>query len=268
MFRNILILFAASLFCFASCKKTTPLEFQPGDKGELEVEFDNVIGGVNLQLNTGSYTNASGETFKVSLLNYYISNIKLQNADGTTYTVPRDSSYFLIKEENPSQQITLRDIPAGNYTGISFVLGVDSLKSTAPVAERTGVLDPAGDGAGMYWSWNSGYIFLKMEGPSDVATSGDKKFRYHIGGFGGFSTPMFNNIKQISLTAPGTSVAEVRKGKAEAPHIHIMADASKVMNGPMNISIATNTTVMVSPFSVNIANNYVSMFSIDHIHND
>lgn len=136
-FRNILILFAASLFCFASCKKTTPLEFRPGDKGELEkVEFDNVIGGVNLQLNTGSYTNASGETFKVSLLNYYISNIKLQNADGTTYTVPRDSSYFLIKEENPSQLITLRDIPAGNYTGISFVLGVDSLKSTAPV-QRT-----------------------------------------------------------------------------------------------------------------------------------
>jgi radical SAM superfamily enzyme with C-terminal helix-hairpin-helix motif len=109
---------------------------------------------------------------------------------------------------------------------------------------------------------------LKMEGPSDVATSGDKKFRYHIGGFGGFSTPMFNNIKQISLTAPGTSVAEVRKGKAEAPHIHIMADASKVMNGPVNISISKNTTVMVSPFSVNIANNYVSMFSIDHIHND
>lgn len=50
--------------------------------------------------------------------------------------------------------------------------------------------------------------------------------------------------------------------------MHILADALKVLNGPVPISIAANPMVMFSPFSVNIADNYKSMFTIDHIHND
>ncbi|MBN8666068.1 MAG: hypothetical protein J0M30_01105 [Chitinophagales bacterium] len=265
MFYSLLI----TLVTFTSaCKKEAQPEFLPGDKGELVLEFDNIVGGTDLQLNTGVYTNAAGEEFKISMLNYYISNIVLTNEDGTTYTMPRDSSYFLIKEENPSREIELGNVPAGNYTGISFLLGIDSTKNTAPVGERTGCLDPAGDGAGMYWTWNSGYIFLKMEGPADAATSADKKFRYHIGGFGGYSSTTINNIKKFNLAVPAGSRAEVRKDKAHGPVIHILADAAKVMNGSTNVSIAANTTVMFSPYSVNIANNYAGMFSVDHVHND
>lgn len=229
--------------------------------GELTIYFDNRIGSEKLVLNTGTYKNASGESFSVSMLNYYITNIRLLRADGSYYTVPRDSSYFLIKAENPSQNIRLTGIPEGQYTALDFVLGIDSLKSTAPVAERTGVLDPAGDGAGMYWGWNSGYIFLKMEGPSEVATSGDKKFRYHIGGFGGYSSPTLSNIKHCHLPFPANETLTVKPNAVAG--IHVLADASKVMNGNTNISIASKTTVMFSPFSVNIANNYASMFTID-----
>ena len=70
------------------------------------------------------------------------------------------------------------------------------------------------------------------------------------------------------LTAGGVDVAKVRKNKAVAPVIHIMTDASRILNGSTNVSIAANTTVMFNPYSVNIANNYTSMFTIDHIHND
>ena len=265
MFYSLLI---ALVTITSSCKKEAVSDIQPGDTGDLVIEFDNIIGGTDLQLHTGVYTNAAGESFKVSMLNYYISNIVLTKEDGSTYTVPRDSSYFLIKEENPEQEAHLKDIPAGNYTAISFTLGVDSLKNTAPVGERTGCLDPAGDGAGMYWTWNSGYIFLKMEGPADAATSGDKKFRYHIGGFGGYSSATINNIKRVNLNIPAGSSAQVRKNKPKAPHIHVLADASKVMNGSTNVSIAANTTVVFESYSVNIANNYAGMFRIDHVHND
>lgn len=259
---------AAIMLLSASCKKESTPEFQAGDKGSLDIEFDNVVGSTNLQLTTGSYTNANGDAFTVTLFKYYISNIVLKNQDGTTYTVPKDSSYFLIDEAASSQLITLNNIPAGNYTGVDFVIGVDSLKCTAPLDQRTGALDPSAAAADMYWSWNSGYIFVKMEGVSTVATSSDKKFRYHIGGFGGYSSTTINNIKKASLTIPGNATAQVRKDKAENPHIHIMADASKVMNGSTNVSIAANSTVMFSAFSVNIANNYASMFTIDHVHND
>jgi hypothetical protein len=202
------------------------------------------------------------------MLNYYISNIVLLNENGSTYSVPKDSSYFLIKEENPTQLISLKNIPAGNYKSIQFVLGVDSVMCAAPLDQRKGVLDPAAGGAGMYWSWNSGYIFLKLEGTSNAVTAADKKYRYHIGGFGGYSSATINNIKKISLNAPMGQLAKVRQNKPEAPHIHILADAATVFSGKTNVSLAANGTVMFSPYSVFVAENYTQMFSIDHIHND
>ena len=266
--KHLLLTAVAAAVLFSSCKKESESDIQPGDKGEVEIEFDNIVGDQNLALNTGNYTNAAGESYKITTFKYYISNIQLKKTDGSTYTVPKDSSYFLIDESAPSQLITLKDIPAGDYSGVNFVLGVDSLKSTAPLGERTGVLDPAGAGADMYWTWNSGYIFLKMEGTSPVVMMADKKFYYHIGGFGGYSSPTINNIKSITLTAPMGMSAQVRKNKAEAPHFHLFADAAKVLNGTTNVSIAANSMVMFAPFSVNIANNYQSMFRIDHVHND
>lgn len=266
--KTILTTICAAVLFWSAAKPEQAAKRLTQDTGSIKIVFDNIVGDQNLQLNTGVYSNAAGEAFTVTLFNYYISNIKLLKNDGSAVIVPRDSSYFLIKEENPSQTILLHNIPAGDYSGITFTIGVDSLKNTAPVEERTGCLDPATGGAGMYWSWNSGYIFLKMEGHSDTATSKDKKFRYHIGGFGGYSSPMFNNIKTVTLNTTGVEPAQVRGNKTKPPTIHILADAAKVLNGPMNISIAAKSTVMVSPYSVNLANNYVNMFSIDHIHND
>ena len=266
--KKILIPALAIIMMCLSCKKDKAPEFLPGDTGSLTIDFDNVVNGNDLELNTRNYTNVTGESYSISTMNYYISNIKLKNVDGSEYTVPRDNSYFLIKEENASQEIELDDVPAGNYNGISFIIGVDSLKSVAPLSERQGVLDPATGAAGMYRDANSGYIFLKMEGHSNSATSADKKFQYQIGGYGGSVTPTFNNIKSVTLTGPSGSQAEVRKNKTTPPEIHIFADAAKVFDAITNISIATHTTVLFEPFSVNVANNYSHMFNINHIHND
>jgi hypothetical protein len=251
-----------------SCKKDETPEFVSTDKGGLKIEFDNVVGGKDLELNTGSYLNTSGETYTISKFDYFISNIKLKNENGTEYIVPKDSSYFLLMESDPEQVIELRNIPAGNYSAITFTIGVDSLKCTAPVDQRTGTLDPATTAAGMYWAWNSGYIFLKMEGSSEASTIPDKNFYYHIGGFGGYSTPTINNIKTVTLQAPFGEPAKVRKDKATPPEIHVMADASKVLDGSTKISIAANSMVMFTNPSVIIANNYAQMFKIDHVHND
>jgi len=109
------------------------------------------------------YTNAHGEKFIVKTLNYFISNIKLTLKDGSEYVVPQDSSYFLIRHSDAaSQRIQLHNLPKGKYKSISFLIGVDSARNTMDVSKRTGTLDVAGTAKGMYWAWNSGYIFLKF----------------------------------------------------------------------------------------------------------
>ncbi len=262
----VLTAIALFLLSFSCSEDNSPTsEFDPSEKGSLSVEFDNVVGNRNLQLGgQQNYTNAAGETFSVDIFDYYISNIILTDKNNNQYIVPQDSSYFLIQEsERASQEITLHNIPAGNYTSITFTIGVDSLRNTMDVGRRTGALDPA---TGMYWAWNSGYIFLKLEGKSAQAPDdAGGKYRYHIGGFGGMTEPTINNIKTVTCSF-GSSVATVRT--AITPTIHMLADVMKLFNGSTTLSIAQNPTVMFAPFSVNIADNYSHMFNVDHIHND
>lgn len=259
----------SSVIIMTSCKKEKTALGNNNELATLSVEFDNIVGGQNLQLNTGSYENSKGETFSVSNLQYFISNIKVTNTDGEVYTVPQDSSYFLIKESDVNTRFAKVSVPVGDYSKVEFTVGVDSLRSTMDISERTGVLDPSGSMEdGMYWSWNSGYIFFKLEGISPEAPvdpSGQHKFRYHIGGFGGYDAPTINNIKTISIDLNTGGIAKVRTGR-EA-NVHLMADILKVFDGETQLSIAENPTVMFSAFSVNIANNYAGMFRHDHTEN-
>ena len=75
---------------------TTSPDVEPTSTGEVTLEFDNVAGTRNLVLGSGTYQNTVGESFTVDMLNYFVSNIKLLRADGTHYTIPQDSCYFLI----------------------------------------------------------------------------------------------------------------------------------------------------------------------------
>lgn len=258
-----------SAITFSGCKKNTGPD--PSDSGQLKLSFDNRAGSSPLSLNGPSYTNAAGENFIVSMFNYYVSNIALRNADGDTYTVPADDSYFLVKEEDESTQTLTLSVPEGDYTEVSFLIGVDSLKSTRPVNERTGVLDPTGEALGMYWTWNSGYIFVKMEGTSPQApldsSSGTNRIRYHIGGFGGYNSPAPNNLRRVTLSFDGAR-AQVRKDKTKAPNVHIEADILKLFQGNNQVSFAATPTVMGGPAAPLVADNYSHMFRVDHVHND
>ncbi len=263
--KNILIIAGAFILMSASCKKTTGSLYNSNVKAPITLEFDNIVGGADLQLNTGSYTNESGEQFKVSMLRYFVSNIVLTNVNGSKYIVPQDSSYFLIDESKPSTLKTSIKIPEGEYSKLEFILGVDSLRNTKDLSQRTGVLDPTGEASGMYWSWNSGYIFFKMEGNSPSSKLTNNVFQYHIGLFGGYSTPTLNNLKNISIDLTQRGIAKVKTGKT--PNVHLLVDVSKVFNGTNKVSISANTVVMASAFSAKIADNFASMFQHDHTEN-
>lgn len=248
------------LMTIVSCKKDTD-EFT--GNGPVTLHFDNRAGADNLILNT-DLTIASGETINISNFKYYVSNFVLVKEDGSEYTLPQDGNYFLVDESvDSTMEVTLKNIPAGNYTSIKYILGVDSLRSTMDVSQRTGALDPAGAGSDMYWSWNSGYIFFRIDATSPQSTEAGNMCMFHVGGYGGYSTAGPNNIRNISIAAP--TAIQVREDKN--PEVHIYADVLQAFTSPVNYSIATDGAVIHMPMAgAKIANNYVDMFSIDHIH--
>lgn len=284
MIKNINILKYIALITMAltffGCSKNdnpTP-EFIESNLAQFSIEFDNIIGDRTLSFDnsTTPYKNAKGENFTVSMLQYFISNVKVATADGKEYTVNQDSSYFLIRASDKASRFAKVKVPEGDYTKLTFTLGIDSLRSTMPIDKRKGVLDPAANGdhdnGGMYWGWNSGYIFFRFEGNSNVISddvngdpTGKKQFKYHIGGFGGYSAPTINNIKTITIDLTAAGIAKPRKDRQS--NVHLFVDVMKVFNGSNSFSIAEHPNVMFSDYSVNIAKNLTQMFRHDHTEN-
>lgn len=259
LFSTALLLGAvvASSLTLSSCDDKD--KNKPAPVGELDIEFDNVVGAQALALNTGTYTNAAGNTFTVSKFNYYISNIKLTKADGTEWAEPE--SYHLVEENvAASQSVSLTKIPAGDYTKLTFTIGVDSARNVS--GAQTGALDPNKE---MFWTWNTGYVFTKLEGTSPQSTSSNNGLTFHIGGF---KAPN-NTIRTVSPALPsGTTALQVRADRT--PEVHLKVDVLGMFNGPTaarNIDFRTLSFTMGGATSVPVANNYAAgMFRIDHVH--
>lgn len=265
---TLLAVAALLLVSIQGCKKDDHDHDHNTNPGSIELSFDNVAGSEALVFGN-VYVNEAGEQLTFNKLLYYVSNVKLVKTDGTEYEVPKDSCYFLIDHSvAASRTVTINNVPAGSYSGVKFIIGVDSLKSTTDISQRTGSLDPAGAAAEMYWSWNSGYIFVKCEGTSPQAPldtiSNTRPFFYHIGGYGGYSSPALNNIKNASISNSGEA-AEVAEGNT--PEMHIKVDILQLFKSPTTLSVATHPDVMFGPMSATIADNYKDMFTLDHIHN-
>lgn len=238
--------------------------------GTMVLEFDNVVGTSNLVLNTSDkpYTNGHDETYNVTWLSYYVSNIKLKRDDGTIYEdkMKSDGSagYYLIDEDDAeSHEVLLKNIPPGNYTEVTFTIGVDA--NQVDQGAQTGPLDPAN---GLFWSWNSGYIFLAIEGTSPVSTETDNVFAYHVGGYkeDPENVNLVNNIKTFTLSFHGDDAPV--KSTAQ-PQVHIIFDVEKFLDGTaVNISFASNAARHTPKSCEDIAGNIEGAFVVDHVHAD
>ncbi len=238
---------------FTSCKKD---EETTASSGTVTFEITNIAGNKNVDT-TGvtTYVNSSGETFSISRLKYYISNVQLLKNDAVLYTMPE--SYFLVDEsKQASTVLSFPNVPNGSYNKIKFLIGVDSARNVS--GAQTGALTPSD----MFWTWSTGYIFFKMEGSSTAASGGT--FVYHIAGFKDANNT--NALRWVELDFGGSDL--IVEGKREA-EIHAFADVMKVFDGPPStVSIAANSNVMsTGGIALTIANNYANMFTFDHLHN-
>lgn len=258
MKKSIIISISALAILFNACKKDKN-EFKTPEieTGNVEIEFEHKVGASSLALNSGTYTNENGDSYTISKFAYYVSNIKLTRADGQTLDIPAE--YYLVDAANSaSHKIMVKNIPPGEYVEFSFLLGVDSTRNVS--GAQTGALDPAN---GMFWSWNTGYIFLKMEGVSPQSTANGNQLRFHIGGF-----RESNNTNALRIIKPSFNGNKLVVKAKSTSGIHLEVDVNKMFKAPNLINFANiNTVHMPGMNALKIADNYQHMFTITDIHN-
>lgn len=242
---NVILCFY--LFLLACNKKTQPEIVLPP---MLKINIENVVNGQPLVLNTGNYTNANGDAFTVTRYRYFISNIELTADDGSKYTEPE--SYYLVDQEDAAsrQLIISKNIPAGNYTSIRFLIGVDSLHNVS--GAQTGAL---GQSNGMFWDWNSGYVMAQFEGTSP--SSPDAILLFHTGGFSG----KFNVLRWVTLNFPAPAIVAANK----MPVVHITSDVAEWFKTPATIDFSK---LYINNGGINatiIADNYADMFKVQRV---
>jgi hypothetical protein len=250
---GILFLAIAGLGFLSSCKKDDPAPLDV--KGNVDVKFENYAGSEILSTKATigfPYTNGNGDAFRVTMYKYYVSNIRLVKSDGSEYAEP--NSYHLVDAvDNASLSFSMSNVPAGTYTSVKVLLGVDSLHNVSGAQE--GALDPI---YGMFWTWTSGYIMAKIEGNSPQSPDG--KLSYHLGGFQG----QYSVLNEVTIPLPQSLVV----GDKTTSSMTFRSDVLKWFEAPNMIKFSEKNVVATGGLDAyNLAKNYSRSLSVSKVQN-
>ena len=192
----------------------------------LSVHFNHVVGNQPFSMAT-IYTDSNGKRFQFTTARFYASSPVLVNSSGNTsfnkyihVLAGRDSTYVL------------GNIVPGVYTGFQFDLGIDSAANhnDPTLFADDHALSPLSQYFD-HWSWNVGYVFLKIIGVTDTSASQngalDFGWEMHIA-----TEPL---LRRIPL------VKEVAITEGQAAVVHVRVDWSKALSG-FNYHRSTHTT--------------------------
>ncbi|MCB0396478.1 MAG: hypothetical protein KDD36_07480 [Flavobacteriales bacterium] len=145
------------------------------DMGSVNLAVNYEVDGAALIPDTMIYTNAAGNLYSVSRLEYYISDVTFIAEDGENHTDKRIQ--YISAFSGPTNAWSIENIPAKNYTGITFLVGLNS------DANKTGYLPPTMENVNMAWpdQMGGGYHFLKLEGHFMDSLNHMSGYALHVG---------------------------------------------------------------------------------------
>lgn len=237
--KNIKYLLFVIVATLVACNDDETVEQIPGD---LSLKFELVAGDSPFTFGE-TYTNAAGNDFHVRSFWLYLSNVTLIGAEGTPDFEVEDS-YHLLEDgqdiDNPRLTINLTQIPAGDYIGMNYAIGVDSEVNT-DISAVAGDLDPA-----RAWNWDTGYKFVSLEGQFLPVGEEARGLVMHIG--------LNQNYREIT-TEFNTSLSI----NGNSPEIDFSVDILKMFSGVNTIDFSVNNTIMGNPVeSGKVADNYAA----------
>ncbi len=221
-------------------------------QAKVKFSFNATVNSQTLLPVSKYYQNSSKDFFTVTKFNYYISQVKLQKSDGSWFSEP--NSYHLIKHVEKLNEFEMNGVPAGDYTQVSFLIGVDSLRNVS--GAQTGALDPANL---MFWDWNTGYIFLTLEGAYSNANVTEGEFAIHVGGF---QAP-YSCLQTVTLPFP-QNMKSVKNGNNQ---VTIKVAVDEIFKNPKEIGLDYYYGEVIKGPKIfqDLSINYKDMFSVDNV---
>ncbi len=216
----LLALFA--LGCKEESNTVAPPPTPTDETVSFKLRIEGVFGTTPFALNQ-PYVNAAQDTVRFTMAKFYLSEISVIDTLGrsipvrvvdTTNTVTIDNQTVTLLDyanaQNGTFELTLRAKP-GLYRGMKFRVGVpfDLNHRDASVQPR-----PLNVDQGMFWTWNTGYIFHRLEGNFDSLGT-QRNFLYHIGGDNRnltvqLATLVGSSVTRFDINADGSSVFRAR----------------------------------------------------------
>ncbi|MEQ9063343.1 MAG: hypothetical protein RIE58_04145 [Vicingaceae bacterium] len=217
--------FLAFAFLLTACKKDE--EEVPIDMTVpvVQIDLSHKVSGIDLVFNQRIFENAAGNSYEVRHLEYYIADFKLLNQGGSWVEVI--SEPYLINPEKGVTTTLMANVPVGNYTGLSCMIGIPVTKNL------TGYLPNTLNNVNMAWPEpiGGGYHFMKFEG-NYMDEKGDwRGFTVHLGKNGMQSVNVIQDV-QFSISESSTKLELVMDMNEwfESPYLYdFIADGNYTM---------------------------------------
>jgi hypothetical protein len=244
---NYFFVVLLSVFLMA-CGEDNP----PIAETKVHLKFIPTYNGQPLSIDS-VYTNSLGQQLRIENVQFYLSNIYAHN--GADSVLLKQANLFTLLQP---QTLTLEVAPQ-SFTSLSFGVGVPgNLNKNVDPSQYANSNPLSVQGSnGMFWYWNTGYIFVKVEGRYDLTGAPNAplmdSYSYHTG-----DDPLY---RVLHFNTGTVSLAE---GDARTFNIEVAIDS--VFNRPvdpidLSIDNLTHTTSNF-PLAERITNNFVSAFRL------
>lgn len=192
-----------------------------------------------------AYINEWGESLHWNQCRWYFSRIRGVKPNGDTVVL--SNQHFLLDGLEGPAQLNFTAAQQGPFKTLVLQLGVDPGVNRQGI--QTGDLDPA---KGMFWTWNTGYVHVKLTGTSAAATTAGQRFTYDIGGY----QPPYVSQRQVVLAL--NSPAE-----QNAQQLVLQAEWSKIFDAQHAIRIGQQALChQPGPLAQQLADNAAQVFGL------
>lgn len=172
-----------ALLTVVSCKKEKPtVNNTPTEKKGITISVLPYWNGTQMEMKKMAYTKADGEVISLRTWGMILAKLSLIREDDSAIML--GDGYQWIDFATKRTTFNYPNVPAGNYKGIRFQLGPDSLINHGDPALWPADHPLNGNLTGLHWGWAGGYIFQAFDGEfkdSANATS-TKGFSFHTAG--------------------------------------------------------------------------------------